>query len=227
MGPGERQVRLEVVPGLTYRARVEARFEVGGGMTSCCGGETYYRYALVLPSEPVPEMRVRLLYYSEHDPLPGHGPENPYETRSEQIFWNYGETLHVRPLAVWEEPSEPGWRTETRLTGWRYRGSQTPRGSFPARCRPADALSCGWQEVEGPRYLHLRWWRGLLGGEVEGEAQGEDLRWVYVTPPGEVAFGYEVRGETEWVHESGYRVTFPFTQALTVTVRLRYPVNLP
>jgi len=86
-------------------------------------------------------------------------------------------------------------------------------------------LSCGWQEVEGPRYLHLRWWRGLLGGEVE--AQGEDLRWVYVTPPGEVAFGYEVRGETEWVHESGYRVTFPFTQALTVTVRLRYPVNLP
>ncbi|MGC8875360.1 MAG: hypothetical protein ACP5SI_13060 [Chloroflexia bacterium] len=227
-GPAEHQVRLELVPGLIYRARVEARFSLGGAMASCCGAETYYRRSLLLPPHPVPQLGVRLFYYSDHDPDPAHGPDNPYETTSPLIFWNYGEMLHVRPWATWEEPEEPGWRAETRLKAWRYRGSRTARGSFPARCRPQDAPSCGWQDAEQTRYMHLRWWRGLLPGEIEGETAGENRQWVYVTPPGEMSFAYEVRGETEWVHEeSGYTVTFPFTETLTVTVRLRYPVNIP
>jgi hypothetical protein len=71
--------------------------------------------------------------------------------------------------------------------------------------------------------MHLRWYKVLLPGETEGVAEGNERTWLYQTDPMTVTFSYQVRAETTWTHlETGTTVAWPFTDTLTMTVRLRY-----
>jgi len=226
--PGAPQrLGVEPQPGLIYRLLVQARFEVGGREGTCCEGETYLGYAVVL-AQPVPSLGARVEYWSEHDRnYPFRGPGNPYRTSGAEMFWNYGEVLHAHPSAEWEEPEPPaGWSVRTEILRWRYLGSRTASGWHAAACaRPGDG-SCGWQEESrGRRYLHLRWYKYLRSGEREGMAEGDSLRWVYATAPDPVSFGYEVAAETRWSYPGREPIRLVFTETLTMTVDLQYPVS--
>ena len=226
--PTEQRLSLEVLPGFLYRARVDAIFMVGGTRTACCSDDTYYRYSRVLPPTPVPDLHARVDYYSDHDSDPSHGPNNPYRTSGSSMHWNYGEVLHAHPSAQWDEPAYPGWRAETQILKWKYRGAITKDGWHPARCHPPGASSCGWQKELPRSYMHLRWYKYLMPGETEGVAEGDERRWVYATDPMTVIFSFQVVAETTWIEETlGYSITIPFTDTLTMTVRLRYPVTYP
>jgi|GEM_PF-2140911 len=220
-----RQLVLDVVPGLLYRAQVTARFDVGGAAQSCCSGDTYYRYSMVVPPDPgSPE--ARLDYYSDHDSDPSHGPDNPYRTTGSAMLWNYGEFLHAHPSAEWTYEVHPGWQARTDIRQWKYRGSKIGDTWYAATCTPPAARSCDWQE-ERPgilAYLHLRWYKHLQAGETANLAAGDGLTWVYVTDPLTVSIAYDVQAETTWRNEqTGFEVTWPaFTQTLTVTVDLQY-----
>ena len=141
------------------------------------------------------------------------------------MLWNYGEFLHAHPSAEWTHPEVPGWEARTDIRQWKYLGSWIDGALLPAACAGTADPSCGWQEeVPGsPTYIHLRWFKYLLSGEVENEAHG-DRTWVYTTEPLTVGLAYAVQAETTWTdQQTGYTVTWPaFTATLTVTVDLEY-----
>lgn len=219
-----RRATHDIVSGWLYHARVQALFEVQGQGVACCDDETYYRHALLLPT-PVGAPEARLDYYSEHDRDPTRGPDHPYRSSGPAIRWNYGEFLHAHPSAEWSHPEVPGWDGRTDVRRWKYLGSWIDGALRQARCADRTDPSCGWQEeVPGePVYIHLRWFKNLMRGEVENEARG-DRTWVYATEPQTVGLVYALEAETTWTHrETGYTVTWPaFTTTLTVTVDLKY-----
>jgi hypothetical protein len=220
-----RQLTLAVVPGLLYHGQVMARVDVAGSEESCCWGDTFYRYSVVVPPE-LGSPEARLDYYSDHDSDPSRGPDNPYRSTVPALLWNYGEFLHAHPSAEWTHSSFPGWQPRTDILKWKYRGSRVGDAWHPVRCTGAGDRSCDWQdEIPGrPAYLHLRWFKYLMPGEVENEAAGDNLTWVYTASPVPVALSYQVQAETTWTYTAtGFQVTWPaFTTTLTVTVDLQY-----
>lgn len=222
-----RQLALPVDPGFLYRAEVTAIFDLDGTTTVCCSGETYYRYYQELPTGTA-SLEARVEYWSEHDPdYPNHGPASPYRTSGSVLAWNYGETLHVHPTAELIEPVPPaGWAAHTALLRWRFRGSVAGEW-HPARCDPPDAPSCGWFDESPRTYIHLRWFRNIMPGEIEGVAVDDARTWVYRTDPTTVTLAYQVQAETTWTHtQTGLQLTWPaFTTTLTVTVDLQRPTT--
>jgi hypothetical protein len=229
IGPEEpRQVALEIPTDVLYRAQVEGHFNVNGNEEGCCAGDTYYRYSFEV-EPPTHTAEARVEYWSEHDPdYPIHGPDNPYRTSGPLMNWNYGEVLHAHPTVEFENsaPPSPAWTVLTSILKWRYRGGTTTRWHewHAAECNPPEAPSCDWQDELPRQYMHLRWYKHLLPGETEGVAEGDSRQWVYATDPLTVTFSYQVQAETIWTNtQTGFQITWPpFTETLTMTVRLRY-----